>query len=129
MVTSTIIGENFSYREGVVKFFGVEGRQNDSVLKAIEGELSSFSPEQLDRLAQIHVGPSSAGALYCSEIITIGNLKMAQERNSERISIPDVKINGHCVELVVKKYLGDAIRYTNTVGYIIGYTNAIENNI
>ena len=119
MATSTIIGEDFSYRRGVVRFFGVEGQQNDSVLKTIEEELSGFSLEQLNRLAQIHIGPLSAGALYCSEIITISNLKMAQKRNSECISIPDVIINGHCVELVVKKYLGDAIRYTNTVGFDI----------
>ncbi len=116
MATRTIIGRNFSCLGGVVKFFGVEGRQNDSVLKAIEGELLSFSPEQLDRLAQIHIDPPSAGALYCSGIITISNLSRSQERNSERISIPDVIINGHCVELVVEKYPGDAIRYTNTAG-------------
>lgn len=116
MATRTIIGKNFSCLGGVVKFFGVEGRQNDSVLKAIEGELLSFSPEQLDRLAQIHVDPPSAGALYCSGIITIINLNGAREGNGERISIPGVTISEHCVELVVKKYLGDAIRYTNTVG-------------
>jgi hypothetical protein len=120
MATSTIIGKNISYRGGVVKFFGVEGRQDDSVLKAIEGELLSFSPEQLNRLAQIHVGPPSAGALYCSGIITISNLKRARGTDNERIIIPDVKIKEHCVDLVVKKYLGCAINYTNTVGFEIG---------
>lgn len=120
MATSTIIGENFSYREGVVKFFGVEGRQNDSVLKTIKEELSSFSSEQLNRLAQVHVGPPSAGALYCSGIITISNLKRARVRDNGWIFIPDVIINEHCVELVVKEYLGRAINYTNTVGFEIG---------
>ena len=120
MATSTIIGENFSYREGVVKFFGVEGRQNDSVLKTIKEDLSSFSSEQLNRLAQIHVGPPSAGALYCSGIITISNLKRARGTDNERIIIPDVKIKEHCVDLVVKRCLGCAINYTNTVGFEIG---------
>ncbi len=119
MATSTIMGENFSYRGGVIKFFEVEGRRNDSVLKKIEEGLSDFTSEQLNRLAQIHVGPSSAGALYYSGVITISDLKAAQG-NSERISIPDVKIKEYYVELVVKKHLGDAIHYMNTLGFDIG---------
>lgn len=118
MATSIISGENFSYREGVVKFFKVEGQRNDSVLKTIEKRLSNFTSEQLDRLAQIHVGPSSAGALYYSGVITTSDLKVAQG-NSERISIPDVKIKEYYVELVVRKNLGDAIRYMNAAGFDI----------
>lgn len=120
MATSTIIGKNYSYRGGVVKFFKVEGQQNDSVLKTIEEGLSDFTSEQLDRLAQIHVGPSSAGALYYSGVITINDLKVAREGNGERISIPDVEIKGYCVELVVTN-LGGATRYTNALGLDIGF--------
>ena len=120
MATCTITGKYFLCRGGVVKFFGVEGRQDDSVLERIKKDLSEFSPKQLDRLAQVHVGPPSAGALYCSGIITIRDLKRAREKDNGWISIPDVKINERRVELVVKEYLGNAINYTNTAGFEIG---------